>query len=239
MQNRTLFSSSGSVHLSWWICVNYFQCKSSCSTNSWNTRLLWSNFIFVMQPWLQQCKIVQIRLLQNTLRFLGLCVYWFECYKCFSLLLLLAVPLIVYINLVEPIIKVTRYCLERHPPQFSLNVVDRSSRSLYPTRTRTLCMETRVCAVIERVYTYPKETTLYNSLTYYLKHKEDGETDERSYSIPGHLQHFRNDKKTEKLSSAASAEATFNRSRLSCTLKLHSCEKSRCIVWPRKFKPQS
>ena len=45
-----------------------------------------------------------------------LCFYWLEFYKCFSLVLLLAVPTIVYINLVEPIIRVTRYCLERHPP---------------------------------------------------------------------------------------------------------------------------
>ena len=51
-----------------------------------------------------------------TLGFLVLCFYLLEFYKCFSLALLLAVPLIVYINLAEPIIRVTRYCLERHPP---------------------------------------------------------------------------------------------------------------------------
>ena len=48
-------------------------------------------------------------------RFLVLCFYWLEFYKCFGLVLLLAVPTIVYINLVEAIIRVTRYCLERHP----------------------------------------------------------------------------------------------------------------------------
>ena len=45
---------------------------------------------------------------------LVLCFYWIEFYKCFNLVLLLAVPLLVYINLVEPIVRVTRYFPERH-----------------------------------------------------------------------------------------------------------------------------
>ena len=53
-----------------------------------------------------------------TLGFLVLCFYSLEFYKCFSLVLLLAAPTIVYINLAEPNIKVTRYCLERQPHNF-------------------------------------------------------------------------------------------------------------------------
>ena len=59
-----------------------------------------------------------------TLGFLVLRFYWLELYKCFSLVLLVAVPLITYIHLVEPIIRVTKYCLERHPPQWFLSLVN-------------------------------------------------------------------------------------------------------------------
>ena len=111
------------------------------------------------------------------LGFLVLCFDWLEFYKCFSFVLLLAVPLIIFINLVEPIIRVSKYCLERHPP----TVFPQRGREVEwffystRTRTRTLCLETRAYAVIDRVYSCPKETTLYNSLTYYLQHEEDEE----------------------------------------------------------------
>ena len=42
--------------------------------------------------------------------------YWLEFNKFLSLALLLPVPRIVYINLVELIITVSRYWAERHPP---------------------------------------------------------------------------------------------------------------------------
>ena len=71
-------------------------------------------------------------------RFLLLSLYWLEFYKCFSLVSLLSVSLIVYMTLAEPIIRVTRYCLERQLPQCFLSVVDWSSGSQYPTRARTL-----------------------------------------------------------------------------------------------------
>ena len=101
------------------------------------------------------------------------CFYWLEFYKCFNLVLILAVPLIAHINLAEPIIRVTRHCLERQTRQCSLSAVNWSSDSLYPTRTRTLCLETRACAIIERVPMCPKEAALYNSLIYCFRHEED------------------------------------------------------------------
>ena len=44
-----------------------------------------------------------------------LCLYRYEFCKHFTLVLQLSVPFIVYLNLVQPIIRVPRYCLELHP----------------------------------------------------------------------------------------------------------------------------
>ena len=80
------------------------------------------HIIFVFRS--KSCETAMTAAMQNSpnttftkiaLGFLVLCVYWLEFNKCFGLVLLLAVPAIVYINLAEPIIRVTRYCLERHP----------------------------------------------------------------------------------------------------------------------------
>ena len=111
----------------------------------------------------------------------------------------------------------SRYCLERHPTVFPQRGRQVEWFFYYTrTRTRTLCLEKRAYAVIERVYTCPKEIALYNSLTYYLQHEEDGE-DRR------------------KLCSFATATDTiWNRSRRICRVgKLHG--KCRHLIRHSRF----
>ena len=64
--------------------------------------------------------------------------FWLEFYKCFNLVLLLAVPTVVNIKLIESIIRITRCGLGRHSPECSLSVEDWSSCSQHATRTRIL-----------------------------------------------------------------------------------------------------
>ena len=94
------------------------------------------NFSFRgMKQCRQKYKIVKMQILQkiHKVSFFS----WLELCKRVSLMSLFAVPTTVYINLVENITRVTRYFLERHPPYCSLSVVDWSSGSQYPLRTRT------------------------------------------------------------------------------------------------------
>ena len=67
---------------------------------------------------------------KNAIVFLVLCFYYSPFYKCFNLMLLLTVSLLAYIDFVEAIIRVTRYCLERH--------LECSTGTLYPTCTRAI-----------------------------------------------------------------------------------------------------
>ena len=98
-------------------------------------------------------KMNRYKLFQKYTRFLVLRFYGLGFEKYFDLVLLIPVPLIACINLVEPIIRITRCCLERQPtpPQCSLRVVDWSSSSQYPTLTRTLWRR-RVCVRALSVY---------------------------------------------------------------------------------------
>ena len=122
----------------------------------------------VLLPRLQPCKIVQTQRLQKYTRFLVLCFYWIEFYNCFNLVLLLAVPFLVYINLVDPIIRATRYCLERRTPTVFpqrgrlvewFSISHRCSNSL---------KETCACASIGRVFMGPSKLpyTILFSLNY-------------------------------------------------------------------------
>lgn len=60
------------------------------------------------------------------------CFYWLELCNCFGRVIILSVPSIVYINLVKPIIRFTRYSLEEHSGKRSFRMIDWLSGYIYP-----------------------------------------------------------------------------------------------------------
>ena len=125
----------------------------------------------VLYPKGQECKIFRYKLFDNLYYvFLLINFYCLESYKCFNSELLLAVATIVYINPVEPIIKVTTYCIERNPTVFPQRGSLFEWFSISHKYSEYL-KERRACAIIDRVFTCTRKPayTIHLSITFSMK----------------------------------------------------------------------